>query len=49
METLLGGLKNPEGYSKKLVELLHPVEIEALVQRVGWLVGMESFPQIRLR
>lgn len=49
MEALLGELKNPKGYSKQLVELLHPVEIEAMIQRVGWLVGMENFPQIRIR
>ncbi|MQF70258.1 SCO1664 family protein [SAR202 cluster bacterium AD-804-J14_MRT_500m] len=49
MENLLGELTHPKGRAKELVDLLHPVEIEAMVRRINWLLELKSFPQIRVR
>ena len=49
MRNLLEELAHPDGKSKELVEMLHPVEIEAVVQRVNWLLKTKSFPSIRRR
>ena len=47
MESLLREVEVPEGLLKEFVGLLQPREVEALVERVGWMVGMKGFPKMR--
>ena len=47
MKAFLKDVKTPTGRLKELVDLLHPIEVEALNQRIGWLASMRSFPQLR--
>ncbi|MFB3091847.1 MAG: SCO1664 family protein, partial [Dehalococcoidia bacterium] len=47
LEALLKDVEAPSGQLKELIDLLQPQEVEALVQRVSWLVSMKSFPKMR--
>jgi len=47
MEAFLKDVEDPIGQLKELVDLLQSKEVEALVQRVSWLVSMKSFPKMR--
>ncbi|MQF64952.1 SCO1664 family protein [SAR202 cluster bacterium AC-409-J13_OGT_754m] len=44
---LMTGLNKPRGKIKELVDLLEPIEIEALKIRLNWLVELNAFPTLR--
>ena len=47
MENFLKDLRAPDDRLKELASLLQPAELEALGQRVKWLVDMKGFPPLR--
>ena len=47
MKAFIKDVKAPTGKLKELVDLLYPVEVEVLSQRIDWLTSMGSFPQLR--
>lgn len=47
MNSLIADVKAPTGILKDLLELLQPIEVEALSQRVDWLASLQGFPELR--
>ena len=47
MESLLRDIEAPNGLLKEFVDLLQPIEVEALKERLRWMVGMKGFPKMR--